>query len=172
MAPPAVARAKIEQAGADWCIEQIAEGRSTRDIARELGVNQMSLIGYLRDNVMLSARMDDAFKLGAARHEADAVAVLQHTYTKLDTDQPHPHASALATLAKEMAQASWRQASMRDARYSDRRTSDVQVSITHDVRTIPTQELERLVAQTLQLESDGTVSTGRGGTSDSGEAGE
>jgi transcriptional regulator with XRE-family HTH domain len=159
MAPPATARAKIDAAGPDWCIEQIAEGRSTRDIAQELGVNQMSLLGYLRDNVMLSARVDEAFRLGAARHEADAVAVLRNTYSKLDTDQPHPHASALAALAKEMAQASWRQASMRDARYSDRRTSDVQITVT-DVRQISTAQLERIVAeqaQALTLNDDGTV---------------
>jgi hypothetical protein len=58
-------------------------------------------------------------------------------------------------LARERAQAAWRQASGRDPRrYSDRRTTaDITVTHKHDVTSLPTIELERMV-QTLQLDND------------------
>ena len=173
MAPPAIARAKIEAAGIEWILEQFEDGRSFRSIASELGVNQMSLHGYLRDNPIHSARLDQAMIAGAERYEEEAIQVLRETYEKLDTDEPHPNGGALATLARERAQAAWRQASVRDPRrYSDRRTSsDVNITIKRDVTMLPTAELEALVQQqrqTLELQHDGQVT---GGTSDSDDGG-
>jgi transcriptional regulator with XRE-family HTH domain len=170
MAPPALARQKIDARGIDWVCEQLEDGRSQRDIAKELGVGTMSLNAWLHDNPVHSARVLASMQAGAEAFEAEAVRILTDTYDKLDTDQPHPHASSLATLARERAQAAWRQASVRDPRrYSDRRAVDTNITITHDTRQISTAELERLVMQqrdTLQLADDGTVED-MGGTSDS-----
>ena len=167
-------QAKMEAAGIDWVCEQLEEGRSQRSIARELGVDTMSLNHWLHDNPLQSARAQSAIEAGAEKHEADAYQVLQDTYEMLESaEAPHPHASALAQLAKERAQASWRMAGVRSKRYADHKRSEVTVQVTHSVEQLPTAELERLVAlhrDTLQLEADGTV-TG-GGTSDSSEAGE
>lgn len=176
MAPPAIARAKLEAVGVEWLLEQLEHGRSYRDIAREVGVSTMSLHDHLNDNPVHSARAEAALRFGAEAHEAEAVRVLTDTYNMLESaDSPHPHASALASLARERAQAAWRAASVRDrARYSDSRTQQISVDIRHhDVAQLPTADLERLVAQhsaTLELQHDGSVTPG--GTSDSGEAGE
>ena len=62
----------------------------------------------------------------------------------------------------------WYLSKMAPKRYGDR--IEYQHSITLDVQSLPTAELELLVAQqrqTLQLEADGTVTGGGGGTSDS-----
>jgi hypothetical protein len=66
----------------------------------------------------------------------------------------------------------WYLSKLAPKRYGER--VEHSLSITHDYRTVPTEQLEMLVAQqqVLQLESDGTVTGPQGGTSDSGEPGE
>jgi hypothetical protein len=116
MAPPPVARKKIEAAGIDWCLEQLEAGRSFRNIAVELGVNQMTLHAYLRDNPIRSAQTDAALIAGAESYEQQAMDILRETYEKLDSGEPHPNGGALASVARERAQACWRSASVRDPR--------------------------------------------------------
>ena len=78
---------------------------------------------WLHANNERSARASAAMLAGAEVYENQAVAVLRETYAKLDCENAHPHASPLASLAKELAQAAWRQASVRDPRrYNSSRT--------------------------------------------------
>jgi hypothetical protein len=49
----------------------------------------------------------------------------------------------------------WYLSKLAPKRYGDR--SEHLISVTHQVEMLPTQELERLVANTLQLRDDGTV---------------
>jgi transcriptional regulator with XRE-family HTH domain len=157
MAPPPVARNKIEaRGGIDWVCEQLENGRSQRDIAKELGVDTMSLNRYLHDNPLHSARVLESMTAGAEAFEAEAIRILTATYEKLDCEEPHPHASSLAQLARERAQACWRAASVRDpVRYAESRRTSASITVTHkhDVASLPTIELERMV-QTLQLDND------------------
>jgi transcriptional regulator with XRE-family HTH domain len=153
MAPPPVARNKIEARGIDWVCQQLEDGRSQRDIAKELGVDTMSLNRYLHDNPLHSARVLFSMEAGAQAFEAEAVRILDDARQEI-RDDPGISGSIVA-LARERAQAAWRQASVRDPRrYSDRRTTaDITVTHKHDVASLPTIELERMV-QTLQLDND------------------
>jgi transcriptional regulator with XRE-family HTH domain len=141
---------------ADW----VAEGRSTRQIAEIAGCSQITLMRWLRSDMIRSARFDEALLIAAEHFEDRAISYLD---SAADEIRAEPElANPIVTLARERAQAAWRQASVRDPRrYSDRRTSsDVSVTIKHDVSALPTSELERIVAQhkgTLELESDGQV---------------
>jgi AcrR family transcriptional regulator len=112
--------------GIDWCQDQLEEGRSLRSIAKELGVPTMSLYDHLHDNPVQSARIQAALKVGAEYYEEQAERVLRETYDLLyNAEQPHPNSGALASLARERAQAAWRQASVRDrSRYADSRQGD------------------------------------------------
>ena len=171
MARPNRAVVAVEHAGGiEWCLDQLEDGRSLRSIAQELGIATMSLYDHLHDNPVQSARVQSALKLGAESHELRAIQILEDAREEI-RDNPAISGSIVA-LARERAQAAWRQAGVRDRKYTDQRSQQIDVRVTHDVAQLPTAELERLVSQhaTLQLEADGTV-TG-GGTSDSGEAGE
>ena len=124
MAPPPIARNKIEAAGIDWVLEQLEHGKGRSEIAAELGVSNGGLSEWLRADDDRSARVDAALIAGAEAYENQAVSVLRETYAKLEeAGTPHPHASPLASLAKELAQAAWRQAAVRDPRrYNSSRT--------------------------------------------------
>jgi hypothetical protein len=164
MARPNKATQALEQVGGiDWALSQLEDGVSMRDMARKLNVPTMSLYARLHDNPVHSARVVASMAAGAEFYEAEAARILADTYDKLDCETPHPHASSLAGLARERAQAAWRMAGSRDpARFGDNKRTTVAITVS-DTRTIPTAELERLVAQqTLELAPDGTV----GGTSD------
>ena len=65
MAPPPVARTKIEALGIDAIITQIASGRSQTEIAKDLGVSVMSLNVWLRSDAVRSARVDEAMPASA-----------------------------------------------------------------------------------------------------------
>ena len=165
---------KIEQIGLEQIADWIADGKGLRWIGNQIGVTAMTLSRWINADMLRSARIAEAQIVGADAFEYEAISHLERAEQAI-RDEPQI-SSAIVALARERAQAAWRQASVRDPRrYSDKRTSDINVSITHDYASLPTDQLERLVAQqaqTLQLESDGTVSVGPGGTSDSGEAGE
>jgi hypothetical protein len=121
----------------------------------------MTVSRWLRADMVRFARSEEAHLVGADSFEHQAVSILDAAEAAIRADPQI--AGAIVGLAKERAQAAWRQASVRDPRrYSDRRTTDIAITVS-DTRTIPTAELERLVAQqTLELAPDGTV----GGTSD------
>ena len=123
MATPPTARNKIEAAGIGWVCSQLEAGIGQRAIATTLGVSTGGLCEWLRATNERSARATEAMIAGAEVYENQAVAVLRETYAKLDCENAHPHASPLASLAKELAQAAWRQASVRDPRrYNSSRT--------------------------------------------------
>jgi hypothetical protein len=152
MAPPALARQKIDAYGFDWLIEQLEHGRSFRSIATEIGCDVMQVHRYAHRDTLHSARTDQALLSGAEAHEEKAIAILDAAQQEI-RDEPQI-ASSIVTLARERAQACWRAASVRNpARYSDKRTLDVSVKHSHDVAQLPTAELERMV-QTLQLDND------------------
>jgi hypothetical protein len=152
MAPPALARQKIDAYGFDWLIEQLEHGRSLRSIATDLGVSHNAVYLYCNADALHSARAEQAMLAGAEAYEQQAVAILDAAQQEI-RDEPQI-ASSIVTLARERAQACWRAASVRNpARYSDKRTLDVSVKHSHDVAQLPTAELERMV-QTLQLDND------------------
>jgi hypothetical protein len=156
---PTPATSRIEQIGIDQIADWIADGKGLRWIAEQIGTSAMSLSRWLSADVIRSARVSEAQIVGADMFEHQAIEHLQMAEQAIRAEPQI--SSAIVALARERAQAAWRQASVRDPRrYSDKRTSDVNVNITHDVRQISTQELERLVAQqrdTLQLGHDGEV---------------
>lgn len=170
MAPPAVARARIEAwGGMDRVEEQLESGKSQRAIAKEIGVPTMSLWHYLNDNPVNSARAHRAIEFGAEELELQAAAVLEQAKDEILANPEL--ASPLVQLARERAQSYWRMAGVRNRRFIERAPTDVQITLhQRETTALPTAELERIVSQakaTLELLPDGTV----GGTSDSGEPG-
>ena len=157
MAQLSVARQKLDELGFEWLIEQFEHGRSVRDIASEVGVSHMTVHRYAHQDEIHSARTEQALIAGAESYEAEAVRILAETYDRLD-GEAHPNAGALASLARERAQAAWRQASVRDPRrYSDRRTT-ADITVTHrtEAAQLSTAELERIArqGQTLEMDND------------------
>jgi transposase-like protein len=162
-------RQKLEAIGIDAVCDMLAEGHSLRTVSRELGVNWMTLHDWLHSTPLQSARTSAAIKMGAEAHEERAVRILEDARQEI-ADTPEL-ANPIVTLARERAQAAWRQAGLRDRRFSDAKSAELTVTHKHDIQSISTPDLERLVAQqrdTLQLLPDGTV---EGGASDSDEAG-
>jgi hypothetical protein len=155
------ATATLDAIGIDQVAEWIADGKGFRWIAQQAGCTAMTVSRWLRADMVRFARSEEAHLVGADSFEHQAVSILDAAEAAIRADPQI--AGAIVGLAKERAQAAWRQASVRDPRrYSDRRTTDIAITVS-DTRTIPTAELERLVAQqTLELAPDGTV----GGTSD------
>lgn len=154
-------RDKLEAIGIDWVCEQLEDGRSQREIAKQVGVNVMTMNDWLHSTPLQSARARAAMEAGAEAHESRAIAILEEAREEIRADPQL--AGSITMLARERAQAAWRQASVRSPRYSDRRSVDIAVTHKHDVQQISTQELERLVdmqRQTLQLEDDGSVTQG------------
>jgi len=171
MAPPALSAAKLDAAGLDYILEMVAAGRGLRYIGNELGVSAMAVSRWLNADALRSARFAEALIVAAEGFEDRAVAYLDEAANEIRAEPEL--ANPIVTLARERAQAAWRQASVRDPRrYSDRRTSsDVSITIKRDVTMLPTAELEALVQQqrqTLELQHDGQVT---GGASDSDDGG-
>ena len=161
MAPPALARSKIDAYGIDAIIDRLGAGETQTEIALEIGVSTMSLNRAIHDNPVLSARVREAQRLSAERFELLAASILDEAQQAI-RDEPGI-SGAIVALARERAQSAYRRASVLDRdRYGDaKRTIDV--NVTHEARQISTAELERIVAQqTLELAADGTV----GGTSE------
>lgn len=156
---PSPAQDKIAAMGLEAIIEELEQGASVSQIAKNLGVGIGRLHEWLHKPER-SARVVSAMQAGAEAYEARAVDILEEARQEI-RDDPGISGSIVA-LARERAQAAWRQASVRDPRrYSDKRTLDVAVTHKHDVRELSTAELERLVAseRTLTLdESTGEVS--------------
>jgi hypothetical protein len=135
---PKPASDKIDKhGGVDWLIAQLTEGHSQRSIAISIGISPVTLHDYIAriaandTSGERSARLEAARIAGAEAHEAEALRILTDTYNKLDREEPHPNASALATLARERAQASWRAASVRDPRKYHSSRGDINI----DART-------------------------------------
>jgi transposase len=163
---------KLNQIGLDTICDMLAEGQSLRTVARQLGVNWMTMHDWLHRTPLQSARATAAIKAGAEAHEERAVQILEEARDEI-RDNPEL-AGSITMLARERSQAAWRQAGLRDRRFSDAKASEISVNITHDARQISTEQLEQLVArqaQTLQLEADGSVTGPPGGTSESSEPG-
>jgi hypothetical protein len=141
---------KINAVGLDQLCDWFADGRSQTDIARELGINQSHLSHWIAADPTRSARVNMCRELGAEVYEEQAWAELD---IKAEMYANPQLASSLVQLARERAQSCWRRASVRSPKYSDKRTSEVNVNVRHDIASIPTIELERMV-QTLHLDND------------------
>lgn len=168
---PTPAVDKIAAKGEQWVLDQIEQGYSLQKIGKMLGISTMSVYNWVHErDAILSARAHKASELAAEAFEQRAIEILDEADRAIRAEPEL--AAPIVTLARERAQAAWRQASVRDPRrYSDRRVStDINLRVTHATESLPTSELERIVSQakaTLELLPDGTV----GGTSDSGEPG-
>lgn len=159
---------KIVQAGGlEWVCQQLEDGHSQRDIAKGLGISVMVLNDWLHASPLQSVRARAAMEAGAEAHESRAVAILEAARQEI-RDDPQI-AGSITALARERAQAAWRQASVRSPRYNDKRSTTLDVTITHAAAALSTQDLERIASQALTLLPDGTV---EGGASDIGEPGE
>ena len=156
---------RLNAIGIDAICDMLSEGQSLRAVAKELGVNWMTMHDWLHRTPLQSARATAAIKAGAEAHEERAVAILEEAREEI---KEYPElAGSITMLARERSQAAWRQAGLRDRRFSDAKSAEMTVTLKHDIQSISTPELERLVAQqrdTLLLLPDGTV---EGGTSDS-----
>lgn len=149
---PSPAQDKINALGVEAILDELEQGHSIIQIAKRIGVAHSLLHGWLHRSER-SARTIAAQEAGAESFEMRAVAILEETRQEI-RDDPAISTSIVA-LARERAQAAWRQASVRDPRrYSDKRTLDVAVTHKHDVRELSTAELERLVAQQATLTLD------------------
>jgi hypothetical protein len=102
-------------------LDRIGKGEPQVTIAEDIGVSLMALNDWLHADDVTFARAQAAMLSGAEAHERRAIAILEEAQAQI-RDEPQL-ASAIVALAKERAQAAWRQASVRDPRrYSERRT--------------------------------------------------
>jgi transposase len=161
---------RLNAIGIDAICDMLSEGQSLRVVAKELGVNWMSMYDWLHRTPLQSARATAAIKAGAEAHEERAVAILEEAREEI---KMFPElAGSITMLARERSQAAWRQAGLRDRRFSDAKSAELTVTHKHDIQSLSTPDLERLVAQqqaALNLLPDGTVQgEGVGGNSDDG----
>jgi hypothetical protein len=147
------ARDALEAIGIEQVATWLAQGHGLHRIAAQVGCDPMQVSRWINGDALRSARAEEARVVAAEGFEANAIAVLEEARQEI-LDRPDISGSIVA-LARERAQASWRQASVRDRRYREQRTADVTVTHRHDVRELSTAELERLVAseQTLLLDA-------------------
>ena len=159
MPNPTPAQDKLNATGIDQVCEWLEQGKGQRWIARQIGCGIWPLNEWLHATAERSARVNSATLSGAEAYEEQAIAILQGARAELSAEPQI--SSAIVALARERAQAAWRQASVRNPnRYSDKRTVEHTGVILHrPAQQLSTAELESIAAQgqTLQLGEDGTV---------------
>ena len=142
-------------------LETLESGSSLRAAAERASIGSESTIRRL-------VQKDNHFAAQYTRARDSGLDALADQVIAIADDQSlDPNARRVMMDARR-----WYLSKLAPKRYGDR--IEHNVNVTHDVRLVPTEELERIVAQqhALTLESDGTVSDTQGGASDSGEAGE
>ena len=124
MAPPPIARNKIEAAGGiDWLCEQLEAGQSKWAVAQRLGIAHGVLWAWINADQSRSARVIDSQIAGAEAYEHEADALLQTADTDIRDEDNRQIAGAIVAVARERAQVAWRRAAVRDPRrYNSSRT--------------------------------------------------
>jgi hypothetical protein len=107
MAPPATARAKLEEYGIDQFCEDVCDGKTITSIAQSVGVSYNSLMGWIASDPERSARAWQARKFMAWYWADEGQRLLREAGD--DVDVFHPDAVDLMKfrLAKAHAQAQW-----------------------------------------------------------------
>jgi hypothetical protein len=130
-----VARNKIDAIGIDQITDWISDGKGLRWIADQIGTTAMSVSRWVNADPLRSARVTEAQIVGADAFEHEAVGHLERAEQAI-RDDPQI-ASAIVALARERAQACWRQASVRDPRrYSDKRGDTYNIDARKAVQSV------------------------------------
>lgn len=143
----------VARQGEEWIIAQLEQGKGYRAIGQELGVSAMAVSRWLSSDPLRYARAIDAIKAGAEMYEQRAIDILEDAREEI---REHPQiSSAIVSLARERAQAAWRQAGLRDrSKYEADKHTKVDVTINHDPRNISTAQLEQLAQSALTIDND------------------
>lgn len=146
------ARALLDAIGLDVIVTWLEAGDSLRQIAGRVGCDVATVTRWAADDAQRSACIREARVAGAEWWEEQALAVLDAAY--VDVQRRPMVSGALASLAREKAQACWRSAAVRDPdRYNPGRGA-VAVQVNVNGTDVPARKLSTAQLQAIASRSE------------------